>query len=199
MPAAKKGNVIQTANVEPTKDVEHLVQEIKENLKLGHYNGNGVSGGGKAASRFRPSAHGKRASPYAVPPSSRAGNPTAATTAAVMMCDSAEQRRSELKRWNHQRRRYPSTCMNDKNDKKTPDNPFEMLQELITDGSLIKEAVRRLQLGLTPKYNTTTSFYDSDEECRTPPEPEADLEADLEASVGGPVGGSGVEVVQVGI
>ena len=55
-----------------------------------------------------------------------------------------------------------------------------MLQELISYGSLIKEAVRRLQLGLTPKYSTPGAgpgsgaeagrdFYDSDEECRTPP------------------------------
>jgi hypothetical protein len=30
----------------------------------------------------------------------------------------------------------------------------------------LKEAVRRLQLGLTPKIQR--SFYDSDEDCRTP-------------------------------
>lgn len=57
-----------------------------------------------------------------------------------------------------------------------PEDPFQMLQELISDGGLIKEAVRRLQKGL---YPTTTAagtpeaktFYDSeDDECgRTPP------------------------------
>jgi hypothetical protein len=31
----------------------------------------------------------------------------------------------------------------------------------------LKEAVRRLQLGLTPKIQR--SFYDSDEDCRSPP------------------------------
>ena len=91
---------------------------------------------------------------------------------------------SGLKKWNH-RRRYPSTCMNPsggitgssgvgpagskKMGKHEPDDPFEMLQELISDGSLIKEAVRRLQLGLTPKFSTNKEFYDSDEDCRTPP------------------------------
>jgi hypothetical protein len=50
-----------------------------------------------------------------------------------------------------------------------PSDPFEMLQELISDGSLIKEAVRRLQLGLTPKLSSNQEFYDSDEDCRTPP------------------------------
>ena len=88
---------------------------------------------------------------------------------------------SGLKKWNH-RRRYPSTCMNPSsgitgsanvgacsNKNSQPDDPFEMLQELISDGSLIKEAVRRLQLGLTPKFSTSKEFYDSDEDCRTPP------------------------------
>jgi len=40
-----------------------------------------------------------------------------------------------------------------------------MLQELLRDGSLIKEAVRRLQRGLSPKQRY---FYDSDEETRSP-------------------------------
>jgi len=48
------------------------------------------------------------------------------------------------------------------------DDPFEMLQELISDGSLIKEAVRRLQMGLNPKYSNKRDYYDSDEDCRTP-------------------------------
>ena len=71
-------------------------------------------------------------------------------------CDSADPKcQSQLRKWNHQRRRYPSTCIpgGPNGDKTTADldDPFAMLQELITDGSLIKEAVRRLQLGLTPK------------------------------------------------
>lgn len=57
------------------------------------------------------------------------------------------------------------------NKKADSDDPFEMLQELISDGSLIKEAVRRLQLGLTPKFSTNREFYNSEDEddCRTPP------------------------------
>ncbi|KAL0279127.1 UNVERIFIED_CONTAM: hypothetical protein PYX00_000743 [Menopon gallinae] len=47
----------------------------------------------------------------------------------------------------------------------TTDDPYEMLQELLRDGSLIKEAVRRLEMGLSPKQRY---FYDSDEESRTP-------------------------------
>jgi len=37
-----------------------------------------------------------------------------------------------------------------------------------SEGNLLKEAVRRLQLGLTPKIQR--NFYDdTDDECRTPP------------------------------
>lgn len=89
---------------------------------------------------------------------------------------------SGLRKWTH-RRRYPSTCMNNAGSitgagnatlksamakKAETDDPFEMLQELISDGSLIKEAVRRLQMGLAPKYSNKRDYYDSDEDCRTP-------------------------------
>ena len=38
-----------------------------------------------------------------------------------------------------------------------------------SEGNLLKEAVRRLQLGLSPKIQR--NFYDSDDDCRTPPPP----------------------------
>ena len=38
-----------------------------------------------------------------------------------------------------------------------PTDPFEMLQELLKEGTLVKEAVRRLELGLSPKRRI---FYD---------------------------------------
>ena len=65
-----------------------------------------------------------------------------------------------------------------------PEVPFQMLQELISDGSLIKEAVRRLQKGLYPtnpgispptpgNHNANNkTFYDSEDDefvSRTPP------------------------------
>jgi len=47
------------------------------------------------------------------------------------------------------------------------EDPLEMLHELISEGNLLKEAVRRLQLGLTPKIQR--NFYeDAEDECRTP-------------------------------
>ena len=139
------------------KDVDFLVQEIKENLKLSH--------GLKSRSTALSHRASHRASPYP-----RVPNPS-------RQCDSTASAVSGLKRWNH-RRRYPSTCMNTGSasvpgkkamSKTEPDDPFEMLQELISDGSLIKEAVSRLHLGLTPKFSTNREFYDSDEDCRTPP------------------------------
>lgn len=150
-----------TLPVASRKDVDFLVQEIKENLKLGH------------SLKSRSSALSHRAS-HRASPYPRVPNPS-------RQCDSSDPI-SGLKKWNH-RRRYPSTCMNTGGGitgsgnpskkasmaKKDSDDPFEMLQELISDGSLIKEAVRRLQMGFSPKFSTNRDFYDSDEDCRTPP------------------------------
>jgi len=139
------------------KDVDFLVQEIKENLKLGH----------NLKSRSSALSHraSHRASPYP-----RVPNPS-------RQCDAGGPM-AGLRKWTH-RRRYPSTCMNNAGGitaagksamakKAETDDPFEMLQELISDGSLIKEAVRRLQMGLAPKYSNKRDYYDSDEDCRTP-------------------------------
>ena len=192
------------------KEVDHLVQEIKENLKLGHHLGQhlyqhhhhtkSMQGGPlKSPSGRLVGGHirsrGHRASPYAVPPSSRAGgcDQSDSSSSSNNVAPGAKQQEggngapSQLRRWNH-RRRYPSTCKADDSDLH-PSDPFAMLQELITDGSLIKEAVRRLQLGLMPKFAAVAAaaaatgggtsdaeedgagrgFYDSDDECRTPP------------------------------
>jgi len=150
--------------------VDSLVYDIKENLKLTHavavsHAGGKMKGGRSHAMHSGVSAaRGPRLHPYNVPPSSR------------VPCDSADPKcQSQLRKWNHQRRRYPSTCIPGGaggGDKTTDlDDPFAMLQELITDGSLIKEAVRRLQLGLTPKLAMLATpsgggergnFYDSE-------------------------------------
>jgi len=223
------------------KDMDLLVNEIKENLKL---TGSGPLspplpvqddplpsfGGGGKYGKVRSSAHlshrVSRASPYHVPPSSRQCDISSIQAASAnsgmadgSTLDANEQMRQQQirrkQRWGHQRRRYPSTCMNNNGFGSSkvvhaasaledgPDDPFAMLQELISDGGLIKEAVRRLHLGrLTPKcFNptgTTTQqttggtgsglasgggrAYDSDddESCRTPPEHDIlfDAEAD---------------------
>ena len=45
------------------------------------------------------------------------------------------------------------------------EDPYEFLQTLLKNNSLVKEAVRRLQHGLSPKQRY---FYESDEESHSP-------------------------------
>lgn len=104
-------------------DVEHLVSEIKENLRLS----------GFKARRHR--SQFARTKPYAKPSA----------------CQSCADRR-------------PCRCDDDSNQ--ASDDPYEMLQVLLREGSLIKEAVRRLQIGLSPKQRY---YYESDEESSRSP------------------------------
>lgn len=153
------------------KDVDNLVKEIKENLKLSHYdpgvysNNSGVgSGGGISSSssgalkvRSYLSSRGSRNSPYVVPDRLKAAN--------KCDCDGAAGEGGRKGSW-AARKRYPSMSANGKQKLDKLDDPLEMLHELISEGNLLKEAVRRLQIGLTPKIQR--NFYDSDEDCRTP-------------------------------
>lgn len=110
-----------------SKDVEGLVLEIKENLRLS----------AKAIPCSHLSRKSSRASPYRVP--------------GRICCESStcESATTCLKR----SRRKPQP--------ETQEDPYELLQKLLRDGSLVNEAVRRVQLGLTPKQRY---FYESDEE-----------------------------------
>lgn len=103
-------------------DVEHLVSEIKENLRLSGF---------KAR---RHQNHFARTKPYVKP----------------TVCESCSDRR-------------PCRCDDDNH---ASDDPYEMLQELLREGSLIKEAVRRLQIGFSPKQRY---YYESDEESSRSP------------------------------
>ena len=192
MPAASNQVVGQTDFKAETMD--HLVKEITKNLKLGSLpvpqdmpsprsvGSTGATAAALKMKNFRRVQH--RSSPYAVPPSSRACDTQ------TLGSSPTSRGPSQLRKWNHQRRRYPSTCMNtnagasagvtgvpsgaSKLSDEEEDDPFKMLQELINDGGLIKEAVKRLQQGLFEPPNKT--FYDSeDDECgRTPPNPYSD-------------------------
>jgi len=100
-----------------------------------------------------------RSSPYHVPPSSRSvlamGSAGSADTGVDGNVEPSPEAVAALRRkWATGRRRYPSTCMNNNPTAGAlgpacknidPDDPFAILQELISGGSLIKEAVRRLQ------------------------------------------------------
>lgn len=111
-----------------SKDVEGLVLEIKENLRLSATTMKAIP-----CSHF--SRKSSRASPYRVPGKLIGCN----------NCDFACARK-------HKRKQQPDN---------TQDDPYELLQRLLRDGNLVNEAVRRVQLGLTPKQRY---FYESDEE-----------------------------------
>lgn len=111
-----------------SKDVEGLVLEIKENLRL-------------SASTMKaiPCSHlarkSSRASPYRVP--------------GKFCCDTCDSTCAKKVRRKAQQ------------DATTSEDPYELLQKLLRDGSLVSEAVRRVQLGLTPKQRY---FYESDDD-----------------------------------
>lgn len=129
-----------------SRDVEELVLEIKENLRLG---------GLKSRPAYAAHNRALRPSPYRIPSRSRSWGEGACED-----CLKATTRhcggRSCLTINNRSLKSKPNV---------TADDPYEMLQELLRDGTLIKEAVRRLEMGLSPKQRY---FYDSDEESRTP-------------------------------
>jgi len=218
MPAKENNNIYNESNSQNKlirKDVDNLVQNIKENLKLtqyetGHTTGGvqcgvvgAVSAGGPVSSlsdclapdhfpsvsilpalpdypgsaetsslkaRSYIGSRASRPSPYGVVPTKNT------------KCDCIEQDKLGMAAklagrtsW-AARKRYPSMSANSGKQKQAGglpatslvelDDPLEMLHELISEGNLLKEAVRRLQLGLSPKIQR--NFYDSDEDCRTP-------------------------------
>jgi len=163
------------------KDVDNLVQNIKENLKLTQYEAGGlqctglgslptslpdfsdyptaVSDSGPLKSRSFVGSRTSRASPYGL------------VVAKNAKCECIETAGGgpAVKRssW-AARKRYPSMSANGKPKAVELEDPLEMLHELISEGNLLKEAVRRLQLGLTPKIQR--NFYDdAEDDCRTPP------------------------------
>jgi len=151
MPSKEEKCVLSASNSTTTqdflaRDMEELVSEIKENLRL------------SAGLKSRPSFsvhHKSRASPYRVP--SRSWGDSS--------CDGC------LRSPSNSCGGHSCITVNKKLSSKSSDSttasddPYEMLQELLRDGSLIKEAFRRLQRGLSPKQRY---FYDSDEETRSP-------------------------------
>lgn len=112
-----------------SKDVEGLVLEIKENLRLS-------ASTMKAIPCSHLSRKSSRASPYRVP---------------GRICCEASTCDSTCLKKNRRKPQQPEA----------PEDPYELLQKLLRDGSLVNEAVRRVQLGLTPKQRY---FYESDEE-----------------------------------
>jgi hypothetical protein len=108
-----------------SQDMEQLVCEIKENLRLSGF-------------KHRTSSSSRRlsrASPY----------PSVALSCACK------------EKCTCRRRRGAQAAA-------SSEDPYERLQELLRDGSLIKEAVRRLKIGLSPKQRY---YYDDSDESTT--------------------------------
>lgn len=160
--------------------VEELVHEIKENLRL------------KAPPTNTVLNHRslRRPSPYSVPSRSYVATPSSGLIATNTSCNDPSHHASVLQG------SICSSCggasggpstsgantttstivcsatakvhCHRKRNKSTDDidDPYEMLQALLKNNSLVKEAVRRLQMNLSPKQRY---FYESDEESSRSP------------------------------
>lgn len=158
------------------KNVEELVHEIKENLRL----------------KARPShSHGRNSRPSPYPPcrswndlqqqnsatttTSAFGESTTSSTTATCL----QQNHLQMTTTNHQTANHNShttTATNFKNrfGKKVDstadiDDPYELLQALLQSNNLVKEAVRRLQLNNGNLTKRKLSYYDSDDESSCSP------------------------------
>ncbi|XP_065213299.1 uncharacterized protein LOC135840601 [Planococcus citri] len=127
-----------------SRDIENLVSEIKENLRLSGF-------------KTRHQRRIVRPSPYS--------NPSRSLSDCCESCVKNSCNDYSIK--------ANVTCahrtiknMSLIKSSSSSDDPYEMLQELLKDGGLIKEAVRRLQKGLSPKQRY---YYDSDEESSRSP------------------------------
>lgn len=149
------------------KNVEELVHEIKENLRL----------------KARPShSHGRNSRPSPYPPcrswndqqnnvsSIAFGESTTSTTTTTCLQQQTQQQQTTTTT-NH-----TTTATNFKNrfGKKVDstadiDDPYELLQALLQSNNLVKEAVRRLQLNNGNLTKRKLSYYDSDDESSCSP------------------------------
>ncbi|KAI5710046.1 hypothetical protein M8J75_005286 [Diaphorina citri] len=136
--------------------MENLVSEIKENLKLSNF-------------KVKNQRRVVRCRPYTKP--SRSWDDTMDCNT----CHSCAASKSKCSHVSSTSKRYSGSTghLESSKLKESSDNPYEMLQELLKDGTLIKEAVRRLQKGLSPKQRY---FYESeDDSARSSPHPNLDF------------------------
>ncbi|XP_076182461.1 uncharacterized protein LOC143154328 [Ptiloglossa arizonensis] len=137
-----------------SRDVDLLVSQIKENLRLSSL---------KAKSSI---SHKNRPSPYQIPSRSWA-DPSS--------CEVCGTRNTGA----HDHRHHISHHHKRPNTRE--DDPYELLQELLREGGLIKEAVKRLQANLdelenseeeddeqSAVYRRKPYFYDSEDEQLPP-------------------------------
>ncbi|XKL59746.1 hypothetical protein PGB90_000762 [Kerria lacca] len=126
-----------------SRDIENLVSEIKENLRLSGF-------------KSRRQRRLVRPSPYL--------NPSRSLSDCCETC--VKNTYNDYLKSNVSCSCSHRTINDVLKANVSQDDPYEMLQDLLKDGGLIKEAVRRLQKGLSPKQRY---YYDSDEESSRSP------------------------------
>ena len=122
-----------------SRDVDLLVSQIKENLRLSNL---------KAKSSI---SHKNRPSPYRIPSRSWADPASNCEICGMRNSTQHEHHRHQL----HRKR----TTARDQED-----DPYELLQELLREGGLIKEAVKRLQENFDDFDNSTVEGSDDEDE-----------------------------------
>ncbi|XP_070162742.1 GSK-3-binding protein-like [Polyergus mexicanus] len=134
-----------------TRDVDLLVSQIKENLRLSSL---------KAKSSV--SHKNSRPSPYRIPARSWA-DPAAGCEVCGLRSSSQshhQQQQNHVTTGHHHHHHYHSHLKRTERNR-VDDDPYEVLQELLREGGLIKEAVKRLQANLD---ELSSSEVDEDEE-----------------------------------
>ncbi|KAL5287242.1 hypothetical protein ACFFRR_008267 [Megaselia abdita] len=151
------------------KNVEELVHEIKENLRL----------------KARPShSHGRNSRPSPYPPcrswNDQQNNASSNSLTTIAFGESTTQQTmsttTTTTNINTTINKNHTTATNFKNrfGKKVDstadiDDPYELLQALLQSNNLVKEAVRRLQLNNGNLTKRKLSYYDSDDESSCSP------------------------------
>ncbi|KOC64131.1 hypothetical protein WH47_02385 [Habropoda laboriosa] len=153
-----------------SRDVDLLVSQIKENLRLSSL---------KSKSSI---SHKNRPSPYQIPSRSWADPNN------CEMCgtkNSGHDHRHHLSHhhYHHHHHLHHHLHHSHKRNANRDDDPYELLQELLREGGLIKEAVKRLQANLdvldnseeedddehsSTVYRRKPYFYDSEDEQLPP-------------------------------
>ncbi|XP_015514255.1 GSK-3-binding protein-like [Neodiprion pinetum] len=140
-----------------TRDVDLLVSQIKENLRLSGF---------KAKSSFTQKS---RPSPYRIPSRSWA-DPAATCEACRLRVDATEDERQQSHHHYHHHhhhlhhQHHHHHHHSQKRSSTNVDDPYELLQVLLREGGLIKEAVKRLQASLQASLQANLEELDNPEE-----------------------------------
>ncbi|KAL0113541.1 hypothetical protein PUN28_012600 [Cardiocondyla obscurior] len=120
-----------------TRDVDLLVSQIKENLRLSSL---------KAKSSI--SQKNSRPSPYRVPARSWADPAAGCEVCGLRSSGQQQQQQHHVIAGHHHHHHYHHSHLKRSERSRVDDDPYEVLQELLREGGLIKEAVKRLQKNL---------------------------------------------------